>query len=213
MGSINIFGMPYSGKDTLGIRLAEALGTKFLSSGLILRAAEEQDRDLRNEMSSGELADTNKFRGIVLPYFYKQELQQFPLVLSSVGRWTGEEFDVIETANRSMHPLKAVILLNISESEIKNRWHAARVLQDRGQRADDKDLAILDKRIAEFTEKTMPVIETYQKRNILLPVNGHQTRDEVYNSVVDALHKFAIETSRKVTFDAPEGVNLASASR
>jgi len=31
-GSINIFGLPMSGKDTMGIRLAEALGGKFLSS-------------------------------------------------------------------------------------------------------------------------------------------------------------------------------------
>ena len=37
-GSINIFGLPMSGKDTQGIKLAEALGAKFLSSGLIIRA-------------------------------------------------------------------------------------------------------------------------------------------------------------------------------
>ena len=212
-GSINIFGMPYSGKDTLGIRLAEALGAKFLSSGLILRAAEEQDRELRNELASGVLVDTDKFRGLVLPYLFKPELMEFPLVLSSVGRWSGEEFDVIEATRRSAHALKAVVLLNISETELKNRWQTARTLQDRGQRSDDKDLKILDKRIAEFTEKTMPVIETYQKLNILLPVNGHQTRDEVYNSVVDALYKFAVDTSRQVTFDAPQDTNLASASR
>ena len=118
-----------------------------------------------------------------------------------MGRWSGEEFDVIDTAMKSLHPIKAVILLNISEAEIKNRWHTARQLQDRGQRSDDKDLKILDTRIAEFTEKTMPVIETYQKRNLLLPVNGHQTRDEVYNSVVDALFKLAQNTGRQVTLE------------
>ena len=37
-GSINIFGLPMSGKDTQGIKLAETLGAKFLSSGLIIRA-------------------------------------------------------------------------------------------------------------------------------------------------------------------------------
>ena len=40
-GSINIFGLPMSGKDTVGIRLAERLGAKFLSSGIIVRAIEE----------------------------------------------------------------------------------------------------------------------------------------------------------------------------
>ena len=40
-GSINIFGLPMSGKDTQGIKLAETLGAKFLSSGMIIRAMEE----------------------------------------------------------------------------------------------------------------------------------------------------------------------------
>ena len=37
-GSINIFGLPMSGKDTQGVKLAETLGAKFLSSGMIIRA-------------------------------------------------------------------------------------------------------------------------------------------------------------------------------
>ena len=41
-GSINIFGLPMSGKDTVGIRLAEALGARFLSSGIIIRAMEQE---------------------------------------------------------------------------------------------------------------------------------------------------------------------------
>ena len=45
-GSINVFGLPFSGKDTVGLRLAELLGAKFLSSGLILRAAEKEDKEL-----------------------------------------------------------------------------------------------------------------------------------------------------------------------
>ena len=43
-GSINIFGLPMSGKDTQGIRLAEAIGAKFLSSGMIIRAMEQETR-------------------------------------------------------------------------------------------------------------------------------------------------------------------------
>ena len=35
-GSINIFGLPMSGKDTVGVKLAEFLGGKFLSSGLTI---------------------------------------------------------------------------------------------------------------------------------------------------------------------------------
>ena len=39
-GSINIFGYPMSGKDTQGVKLAEAVNGKLLSSGIIIRANE-----------------------------------------------------------------------------------------------------------------------------------------------------------------------------
>ena len=189
-GSINIFGLPFSGKDTVGIRLAETLGARFLSSGLILRAAEKQDVDLLKEMSAGMLADTDKFRTIVLPYLGREDLRQFPLILSSVGRWEGEEYDVIKTAEEHGHPIKAVILLNVSEAEIKKRWEDARIVQDRGQREDDRERSVLDTRIKEFIEKTMPVIETYHKRDTLIPVNAHGTKDEVFANVINGLVQF-----------------------
>lgn len=196
-GSINVFGLPFSGKDTVGIRLAETLGAKFLSSGLILRSAEKQDSDLLKEMSAGMLADTDKFRTIVLPYLSRPDLQGSPLVLSSVGRWEGEEYDVMVAANDAGHPIKAVILLNVSEAEVSKRWEDACVLQDRGQREDDRERKVLDTRIQEFIQKTMPVIETYRKRGILVPINAHGTKDEVFTNVVNGILQFIQQEQRE----------------
>jgi len=196
-GSINVFGLPFSGKDTVGIRLAETLGAKFLSSGLILRAAEKQDSDLLKEMSAGMLANTDKFRTIVLPYLSRPDLQGFPLVLSSVGRWEGEEYDVMVSAKEADHPIKAVILLNVSEAEVSKRWEDARVLQDRGQREDDRERKVLDTRIQEFIEKTMPVIETYRKRGILVPINAHGTKDEVFMNVLNGILQLIQQEQRE----------------
>lgn len=196
-GSIDIFGLPLSGKDTVGLRLAEAIGGKMLSSGLILRAAEKEDKDLFSEMSAGKLAATDKFREIVLPYLKRPDLAQFPLILSSVGRWEGEEYDVIEAAKEGGHPIKAVILLNISEAEAKKRWEVSQTLQDRGDRSDDKVAVVLDTRIKEFIEKTMPVIETYRKRDILLPIFADTDKETVYQRVVEALAKFLSESTER----------------
>lgn len=188
-GSINVFGLPYSGKDTVGLRLADLLGAKFLSSGLILRTASEEDKDLAKELAVGNLAPTDTFRKIIMPYFSREELKDFPLVLSSVGRWEGEEIDIMNSAEEGGHPIKAVILLNISEEEAKNRWDAAQISGDRGDRSDDREKHILDNRIKEFIEKTMPVIETYRNKGLLIPVHAIGSRDEVFNAVVDGLVK------------------------
>ena len=189
-GSINVFGLPFSGKDTVGLRLAELLGAKFLSSGLILRAAEAEDKELAKELAQGNLAPTDTFRRIIMPYFSRNDLADFPLVLSSVGRWTGEEYDIMDAAAKANHTIKAVILLNISEEEAKNRWEAARISGDRGERSDDREKSILDNRIKEFIEKTMPVIETYRKRGLLIPVRATGDRDVVFNGVIDELCKY-----------------------
>ena len=197
-GSINIFGLPFSGKDTVGIRLAEDLGAKFLSSGLILRHIAEEDQDLAKEMKQGLLADTNKFLDSILPYLSRQDLQSYPLVLSSVGRWEGEEYPVIEVAEDAGHPIKAVILLNISEAEAKKRWQTAKTLMDRGEREDDKESSAFDKRIDEFIQKTMPVIETYQKRGVLVSVPATADREAVYQKVIEELAIKAHEIDREI---------------
>ena len=190
-GSINVFGLPFSGKDTVGVRLAELLGAKFLSSGLILRAAQSEDKTLAKELSAGNLAPTETFRNIIMPYFEREELASFPLVLSSVGRWSGEEYDIMTAASRGGHEIKAVILLNISEDEVYTRWEASKALGDRGERSDDREKSILDNRIKEFIEKTMPVIETYRSNNLLIQIHATGPRENVFQSVIDELYNYA----------------------
>ena len=178
-----------------GDAAAEAIGAKFLSSGLILRTENKDDQEIQAEMASGQLIDTDKFRSIILPYIEKKELETFPLILSSVGRWEGEEYGVIETAQKAGHPIKAVVILNVSESEIKARWHKSREGQDRGERQDDRDMRVLDNRIKEFKEKTIPVIETYQKRGLIVSVKATGDREEVYTNVIESLMHFALQSN------------------
>lgn len=191
-GSINIFGLPMSGKDTQGIRLAGALDGKFLSSGLIIRAKE---KELRKDYSEhGELIPTNVFYEWVLPYFERQDLLEYPLVLSSIGRWSGEEDSVMSAAAGAGHDIKAVILLNISEADVESRFEAAKALGDRGDRKDDQDPKVFRTRLEEFRTKTFPVIEHYRELGLLVNVNGDQDRDSVFNEIVDKLYRLAVES-------------------
>ena len=111
-GSINIFGLPMSGKDTVGIRLAENLDARFLSSGMIIRAMEQEKNE--HYTDNGALAPTDVFYEWVLPYFGREDLKQSGLILSSVGRWSGEENQVMSVAAGAGHEIKAAIILNIS---------------------------------------------------------------------------------------------------
>lgn len=187
-GSLNIFGLPMSGKDTVGMRLAEDLQAKFLSSGIIIRAYEaEQNEDMTG---SGKLIPTNTFYDIILPYFSREELHNDSLVLSSVGRWSGEEDKIMEAAKAGGHEIKAVVLLDLTEEEVKNRFEAAKELNDRGERADDANIEVFETRLAEFREKTMPVLNHYDELKMLVKVPASGSRDEVYVNVIDRLIEF-----------------------
>lgn len=186
-GSINIFGLPMSGKDTQGIRLAEALGAKFLSSGMIIRAMETQTR--QHFSDQGTLIPTNLFYEWVLPYFERQDLYQYPLVLSSIGRWHGEEDQVMSVAAGAGHEIKVALVLDISEADVTRRFEEAKVLNDRGDRQDDKDHAVFQTRLKEFREKTAPVLRYYQSKGLLVEVNGDQTREKVFNEIIDKLYR------------------------
>lgn len=187
-GSLNIFGLPMSGKDTVGMRLAEDLQAKFLSSGIIIRAYEaEQNEDMTG---SGKLIPTNTFYDIILPYFSREELRNDSLVLSSVGRWSGEEDKIMEAAKAGGHEIKAVVMLDLTEEEVKNRFEAAKELNDRGGRADDANIEVFETRLAEFREKTMPVLNHYDELKMLVKVPASGSRDEVYTNVIDRLVEF-----------------------
>lgn len=187
---MNIFGLPMSGKDTVGVKFAEAIGGKFLSSGLVIRAMEVQTQ--RHYTDKGEMTPTDVFYDWVLPYFEREDLKQFPLVLSSIGRWGGEEDVVMDRARKSGHPIKLAVILNVSEMEVMERWKKVKTLGDRGGRSDDEKPEVFQTRLKEFREKTMPVLLHYRAMGILLDVNGHAERETVFDNLVDKVFEFAV---------------------
>jgi len=189
-GSINIFGLPMSGKDSVGIRFAEAIDARFLSSGLIIRALESASGN--NITATGLLVPQNLFYEVVLPYFDREEIAGYPLILSSVGRWSGEENEVIKKAIASGHEIKLAVLLQVSEEDVHERWESNILMHDRGDRADDMDEKVFYRRIEEFQKKTMPVVEHYSKLGILTEVVADRTRDEVFINFVDKVYDFAV---------------------
>lgn len=185
-GSLNVFGIQFSGKDTQAHRLAELLDGVPLSGGDILRAS--HDKNLVATINTGDLAPTNTYLATVLPALSKPDLKGKPLILSTVGRWHGEESAVMQAAETSGHPLKAVIYLQLPESEAWKRWELAGQRPDRtqGQRADDTKEG-LERRITEFNSKTLPVIKFYRDKGLLVEVDGSLSMEAVTTQIITKL--------------------------
>lgn len=192
-GSINLFGRPFAGKDTCARQLANHVGGVVIGSGEILRSS-HRSPTISAQIDRGKLAPTQEYIQIMVPYLSQPSLAGKPLILSSVGRWHGEENAIITGLTNSKHPLKAVIYLEISEAEMQRRLEAAHELQDRGMRIDDAS-DILQQRIQEFNQKTLPVIDFYQQAGLLIRVNGEQSRPAVMQELLTKLKEFSDVTS------------------
>ena len=191
-GSINIFGRPFSGKDTQAQKLAKLFGASVVGGGEILRSSENEG--VKKVIGKGELAPTQDYLDIVLPYFNKATFKNKPLILSSVGRWHGEESGVIKALATTDHELKAVVLLSLDEKEVRRRKEIAKSLGDRGRRADDAH-GVLDVRLREFRNKTLPVIEFYRKKGLLIEVDGSVAPDLVTAEILTRLAECANTTT------------------
>lgn len=189
-GSINIFGRPFAGKDTQGRALVEILGGHLLGGGDILRGSTIPEH-VEAALHRGELIPSEDYVDIVLPYLSKQEFQGDSLILSSVGRWIGEESGVIDALKAANHELKAVIYLELDEDTVRSRWEALEQHDNRGGRYDDT-AEILEKRLVEYREKTLPVIDAYETLGLLIRLDGNGTPASVTEAILAALASRAV---------------------
>lgn len=184
-GSINIFGRPFAGKDTQGDKLADVFGGVLVAGGDILRHYHDQEK-IEQIMSAGGIIPSDLYLKIVLPFLSRQDFKEKPLILSSVGRLEGEEHTILEATTSSGHPIKAVILLQLTEEEVWRRFEESLVNHDRGDRSDDHR-KVLENRLNKFQNKTVPVIEFYRNRGMLIEVDGTLSREDVTNEILASL--------------------------
>jgi adenylate kinase len=192
-GSINIFGLPFAGKDTHGETLSALLDAPLLGGGEILRGSVIPPA-IKAELDAGHLIPTADYLRIVTPYLSREAFKGKPLILSSVGRWSGEEEGVLAATEASGHPTKAVIYLHAGEEVVFRRWKKSQEKGDRAGRADDVE-HVLETRIQEFNEKTLPVIEVYRQKKLLIEVNSDAEKTEVLENILARLYLLACSKS------------------
>jgi adenylate kinase len=142
--------------------------------------------EVKSFLDAGKLIPSDLYVKMVLPYLSQPDLAGKPLLLSSVGRWYGEENGVMHVLDDAHHPLKAVIYLIISKENALERLHTSKAIGDRGER-DDDDEALLLTRFKEFEEKTTPVIDHYRDLGLLIEIDASASREAVQEAILNQL--------------------------
>jgi len=172
---------PGAGKGTQGERLAARHGVPHLATGDLLRdhvaRGTELGRAAQEHMHAGGLVPDHLVIEMVLERIGGDEerpaLTSF--LLDGFPRTLTQARAAYEWAREHERTFDAVVLLEVPEDELVRR------LVQRGReqgRADDTE-DVIRERLAVYDRNTAPLVDYYERRGILVRVDGTGSVDEV----------------------------------
>lgn len=181
-----MLGAPGAGKGTQGVRLAEHYGARHVSTGELLRAqvadGTELGRQARPYMDRGDLVPDGLILGMVLDQVLGGSSPP-SFVLDGFPRTVAQAKAAYDQAVDTDRTLDAVVLLDLDHDELVRR------LETRGResgRSDDDEQTVRH-RIEEYEQKTLPLVDYYDGRDILLRVDAVGEVDEVTARIHQAI--------------------------
>ena len=205
---IVLLGMPASGKGTQAPKVSERYGVPVLGMGATIRKNMEEKTELGMQskafMDAGELVPDELVIGMIDTELQDPKYRK-GFVLDGYPR-TVPQAERLERITE----VDSVIFLTCTEDTVIGRIGGRRSCGGCGavyhilfnppktegtcdecgselqRRADDTD-EIIRNRIKVFWEKTAPLIDFYESRGLLKPVDANGTPNQVFENVVEAL--------------------------
>ncbi|MFN1835551.1 adenylate kinase [Balneola sp. MJW-20] len=186
--NIILFGPPGAGKGTQAKLLQEEFQIPQLSTGDIFRAAIKNETPLgvkvKSILDAGELVPDQTVVDLVADELKKEKysggyiLDGFPRTVPQA-----EAFDrMLENNNAS---LDAFIELSVPEEELVKR------ILSRGEgRSDDTEDKVKN-RLSVYQNETKPVLNHYQKQDLVKHIDGIGTVEEIFDRIKSELKEIA----------------------
>ncbi len=204
--TIVLLGPPGSGKGTQGEKLCTEFGYVKLSTGDMLREAVKNQTELgkkaKEYMDAGVLVPNDLIIGLMKEKIAaangKVILDGFPRTIEQADA-LGEQLDVDLALNLDVDDGELVKRITMRRScpscnavyhLIYNAPKKEGVCDKCGtklyQRDDDTEATVLN-RLSTYREKTLPLIDYYEKKGKLVTIEGVGSIDEIYSKVKKAV--------------------------
>lgn len=183
-----LLGPPGSGKGTQAKKLADKHQAAHLSTGDILRAevggGTEFGRKAKGYMDSGDLVPDQLILDMI-----RRRLQAMgdkaEFILDGFPRNTAQADALARMLDDLGLTLDRVVLVEVSDSEIKKRLVGRARLENRSDDSED----VIAHRLEVFRKQTEPLVAYYEGQGLLVRLNGEQSIDQVFM----AMEKLAAE--------------------
>ncbi|MBI3509955.1 MAG: adenylate kinase [Bacteroidetes bacterium] len=182
MRNIVLFGPPGAGKGTQSEKLIARYGFAHISTGDIFRRHTANNTDLgkrvKEIMNNGELVPDS-----ITIEMLKQEIDKNPqakgFLFDGFPRTVAQAQALDDFMKESKTAIHAVISLEVSEKEIRDRIAKRKLISNRADDEDEK----LNKRITEYFTKTIHVLPYYEKTGRLKKVVGAGNIEDIFNAL------------------------------
>ncbi len=208
-------GAPLSGKGTQSTRISEEFGIPYLSSGGLFRdaiaAANELGKLVENTINSGALVSDDITNAVVEQGLAKIDFSK-GFILDGYPRNLAQAQELEKMLAKRGEKLDRVIYIEVQDEVLINRQRARLTCATCGatyndtnlrpkvegvcdkcggtslvRRKDDNEEAIKN-RLASYHKATSPLLDFYQKQNILVKVDGDVDAKMVQKSIIGAIN-------------------------
>lgn len=178
-----LMGPPGSGKGTQAEALAGRLGVPAISTGEIFRASvageTELGRKAKQYLDAGEYVPDQLANAMVRERLAEDDTRS-GFLLDGYPRTLDQVAVLDELLAAQDRRLDAVVELEVDPEELVQRLLRRAEVE---HRSDDTE-EIIRRRLQVYTEQTLPLIEVYAERGLVIPVDGAGEMDEVSQRIL-----------------------------
>ncbi|MEN3265926.1 adenylate kinase [Pseudonocardia sp.] len=187
-----LMGPPGSGKGTQAKVLAGRLGVPTISTGDIFRASvaggTELGRKAQQYIDAGEYVPDELTNAMVRERLAEDDTRS-GFLLDGYPRTLDQVAVLDELLAAQDRRLDAVVELEVDPEELVQRLLRRAELE---HRSDDTE-EIIRRRLQVYTEQTLPLIEVYAERGLVIPVDGagemHDVSQRILQLAESLLHR------------------------
>lgn len=211
---ILFLGPPGSGKGTQSKLLSDKKSFLHLSTGDLLRQAVKEETPLGKQaqsfMQKGSLVPDSLVLALLEQNLITNLHQYDAIILDGFPRTLNQALALEENLKKNSEKIAKVIFFDIKDDLIIERLSARRTCSKCGntynlktqpplqeglcdtckqpliQRVDDR-AEIIKERLTVYHQETKPLLDYYNKQNLLIKVNAVQTPEELLSSILKTL--------------------------
>ena len=180
--NIVIFGPPGAGKGTQSSLIEKKFDLHQLSTGHLLREEIKNNSKLGQEISSiindGNLV-SDKIVGDLIEKYLSQEIYKNRLIFDGYPRNLIQARNLNRLLEKYDQKIDIVLKLSVTLETIKKRISERKNIE---QRKDDSE-KIAIKRFVTYENNIKPVIDFYEKTNLLKVVDGETSISEISSEI------------------------------